>query len=53
MEDKEFYDALDRQINNLMQGAKYIVIDNLEELNEVCMELTRRRKQYLSDYAKE
>ena len=45
MSDKNFYEALDRQINNLMQGAKYIVIEDLAELNDVCMELTRRMKQ--------
>lgn len=47
MDDKEFYKALDRQINNLMQGAKYIVIEDLAELNEVCMEITRRKKEVL------
>lgn len=47
MDDKEFYEALDRQICNLMEGASRIVLQDIGELNEVCMELTRRRKKYL------
>ena len=45
MSDSEFYKALNKQINNLMQGARYIVIEDSAELNEVCMEITRRRKE--------
>ncbi len=49
MTDKEFYLALERQINNLMEGARYIALQDIGELNEVLIELTRRRKEALSE----
>lgn len=52
MDDKEFYEALDRQINDLMKGAKYIALQDIGELNDVLIELSRRRRQYLSPIAK-
>lgn len=45
MTDKEFYEALDRQISNLMEGARHIVINDLAELNDVCLELHKRMKE--------
>ncbi len=43
MEDKLFYQLLDEILESLMKGAKYISID-VGKLNDVCMEITRRKK---------
>lgn len=44
MDDKTFYDNLDKVINELMQGIKYIVCD-IGLLNDTLIELRKRRKQ--------
>jgi hypothetical protein len=43
MNDKEFYDNLDKLINELSAGIKHISLDYFN-YNEVCMEITKRRK---------
>lgn len=45
MTDKEFYEALDRQISNLMEGAKYIALQDIGELNDVLIELHKRMRE--------
>lgn len=44
MNDKEFYNKLDKVFDELMQGIKYIACD-VGLLNEVLIELRKRRKQ--------
>lgn len=44
MKDKEFYNKLDEIMNALLKGIKYIVLQDYGKLNDVCMEITRRRK---------
>lgn len=44
MTDKEFYTQLDEVIKELLPGVAHIVLEDYGRLNEVCMEITRRRK---------
>ncbi len=44
MTDKEFYTQLDEIIQELLPGVAHIVLSDYSKLNEVCMEITRRRK---------
>lgn len=47
MNDKEFYQKLDEIINELLKGIGNIVLEDYGKLNDVCMEITRRKKQSL------
>ncbi len=44
MTDKEFYTQLDEVIKELLPGVANIVLSDYGKLNDVCMEITRRRK---------
>lgn len=43
MEDKEFYIKLDEVMEELLPGVKHLAIQDYGKLNEVLMEITRRR----------
>lgn len=49
MEDKEFYQKLDEIINELLKGIGYIVLEDYGKLNDVCLEITRRKKLSLNE----
>ena len=44
MTDKEFYNQLDEIMQGLLPGVANIVLSDYGKLNDVCMEITRRRK---------
>ena len=44
MTDKEFYNQLDEIMQELLPGVAHIVLEDYGKLNDVCMEITRRRK---------
>ena len=43
MNDKEFYQKLDDIINELLKGIGNIVLEDYGKLNDVCMEISRRK----------
>lgn len=46
MEDKEFYTQLDILITEMLPGVSNIVLTDYGRLNEICMEITKRKKLY-------
>lgn len=47
MTDKEFYNQLDEIIQELLPGVAHLCLSDYGKLNDVCMEITRRKKQSL------
>lgn len=44
MTDKEFYNQLDEIMKELLPGVAHLCLSDYGKLNDVCMEITRRRK---------
>lgn len=47
MNDKEFYTQLDEIMQELLPGVAHLCLTDYGKLNDVCMEITRRRKEAL------
>ncbi len=49
MTDKEFYTQLDEIITELLPGVANIVLQDYGKLNDVCIEISRRKRISLED----
>ena len=47
MNDKEFYTQLDEIMQELLPGVAHLCLTDYGKLNDVCMEITKRRKEAL------
>ena len=49
MTDKEFYVKLDEIMQELLPGVAHLCLSDYGKLNDVCMEITNRRKKALKE----
>lgn len=51
MTDKEFYVKLDEIIQQLLPGVAHLCLPDYGKLNDVCIEITARKKKVLENNA--